>query len=65
MVLILKINLYIYIYIYINIYSSQHLKLIKTVNHSCPKTRMHFGFRTNLMKGFDQLQILTTVYIHL
>ncbi len=26
-------------------YSSQHLKWIKKVHQSCPKTRTHFGFR--------------------
>ncbi len=41
-------------------YSCQHLKWIKKVQ-SCPKTRMHFGFRTTLMKGFDPLQMLTSV----
>ncbi len=39
-------------------YSSQHLKWIKKVS---PKTRTHFGFRLTLMKGFDPLQMLTTV----
>ncbi len=39
------------------------MKWIKKVNQSCPKTRTHFGFRyrTTLMKGFDPLQMLTTV----
>ncbi len=37
-------------YIYISI---QHW--IKKVNQSCPKTRMHFGFRTTMMKGYDLL----------
>ncbi len=41
--------------------SSQHLKWIKKVHQSCPKTRTHFGFRTTLMKGFDPLQMLTTI----
>ncbi len=47
-------------------YNSQHLKRIKKVHQSCPKTRTHFGFRfrTTLMKGFDQLQMLTTIYSH-
>jgi len=44
-------------------YSSQHLKWIKKVNQSCPKTRM--GIVQNscvtLMKGFDPLQMLTSV----
>ncbi len=44
------------------IYSSQHLKWIKKVHQSCPKTRTHFGFRTTLMKGFDPVQMLTSVY---
>ncbi len=45
------------------LYSSQHLKWIKKDNQSCPKTRTHFGFRTTLMKGFDQLQMLTCVCV--
>ncbi len=28
---------------------------------NCPKTRMHFGFRTTLMKSLDPLQMLTSV----
>ncbi len=32
----------VYIYIYIYIYSSQHLKWIKKVHHSCPKPRALF-----------------------
>ncbi len=44
------------------IYSSQHLKWIKNVHQSCPKTRTRFGFGTTLMKGFDPLLMLTTVY---
>ncbi len=44
-----------------DIYSSQHLKWIKKVLESCPKTRTHFGFRATLMKGFDPLQMLTSV----
>ncbi len=41
---------------------SSHLKRIKkTVNQSCPKTRM--CFRTTLMNGFDPLQMLTSVYV--
>ncbi len=45
-------------------YSSQHLKWIKKVNQICPKTRTHFGFRfrTTLMKCFDPLQMLTSIY---
>ncbi len=35
------------------------MKWIKKVHQSCPKTRMHLGFRTTLMKGFDPLD---TVY---
>ncbi len=46
------------------VYSSQHLKWIKKGNQSCPKTRTHFGFRTSLMKGFDPLQMFTSVYCH-
>ncbi len=26
---------------------------------------MNFGFRTTLMKGFDPLQMLTTIYIYI
>uniref|UniRef100_A0A8C0YQ09 Parvin, gamma n=1 Tax=Cyprinus carpio carpio TaxID=630221 RepID=A0A8C0YQ09_CYPCA len=44
------------------IYNSQHLKWIKKSSSSCPKTRSHFGFRTTLMKGFDALQMLISVY---
>ncbi len=46
-----------------NKYSSQHLKWIKKVNQSCPKTRTLLGFRTTLMKGFDPLQMLTPVHV--
>ncbi len=42
-------------------YSIQHLKWVKKVNQSCPKTRTHF--RTTLMKGFDPLQMLASVYV--
>ncbi len=44
------------------VFSSQHLKWIRKVHQSCPKTRTHFGlgFRT-LMKGLDSLQMLTSV----
>ncbi len=38
------------------------LKWIKKVNQSCPNTRTHFGFRATLTKGFDPLQMLTTVH---
>ncbi len=48
-----------------HIYSSQHLKWIKKIDHhqSGPKTRTHFCFRTTLMKGFDPLQMLTSIYM--
>ncbi len=36
-------------------------KRIKKFNQSCPKTRTHFGFRITLMKGFDPLEMLTSV----
>ncbi len=45
------------------IYSSQHW--IKKVQQSCPKTRTHFGFRTTMMKAFDLLQMLTSLYIYI
>ncbi len=46
---------------YLKKFSSQHLKWIKKINQSCPKTRTHLGFRITLMKDFDPLQMLTSV----
>ncbi len=38
---------------------------IAQYNSSLPKTRTHLGFRTTLMKGFDPLQMLTSVdFVH-
>jgi len=34
------------------------------VNQSCPKTRMGIVQNITLMRGFDPLQMLTTVVIH-
>ncbi len=46
------------------IYTSQHLKWIKTFHQSCPKTKMRSRLRTTLINFFDPLQMLTTVYIY-
>ncbi len=43
---------YVYVYIYIYIYSRLHLKWIRKVYQSCPKTRTHFGFR--FLDNFDE-----------
>ncbi len=43
------------------IYSNKHLKWIKKVPQSCPKTRKQ-DFTITLTKGFDPLQMLTSVY---
>jgi len=45
-------------------YSHHHLKLIKKVHQSCPKTRTVIVQNAclTLMKGFYPLQMLTTVF---
>ncbi len=49
-------------YIVINIWSGLKKKKKKKKKvQSCPKTRTHFDFRTTLIKGFDPLQMWTTV----
>jgi len=44
---------------------SQHLKWIRKVNQSCPKTRTCIvqNVCITLMKGFDPLQTLTVVIL--
>ncbi len=37
-------------------YSSQHLKWIKTFHQSCPKTKMRSCVRTTLINFFDPFQ---------
>ncbi len=51
-----KIQLFVFVYIY----SSQHLKWIKTFHQSCPKMRS--CLRATLVNIFDPLQMSTTVY---
>ncbi len=56
------IYIYIYIYTVVNIWSGSK-KYIKVVLRQ--ERILVWGFRTALMKGFDPLQMLTSVYIYI
>ncbi len=47
--------------IFETMFSSQHLKWIKTFHQSCPKTKISSHLWTTLINFFDPLQILTTI----
>ncbi len=50
--------MYMYVYVVVNIWSGSK-KLIKVVLRQ--ERILFLGFRTTLMKGFDPLQMLTSV----